>query len=270
MLPVRVVAARPGACPTRGRRPGVEPEAMVRRGQPDPDRPRGSSPACASRRPTATSPTSARGRVAAVEGEPAERGPAGRRRRLGRPDQGARHRAAALALPPQPQHAWPRSPSRPRALSRRHRRCIGPDCRRPTPLTRWTRPTSRRPLTTSDEAEMKELLGLFDVPAFARRGQDLEYALARLHARLPARARRRCSRWSGSGSASGRAWPTGPDDVAGRLRRADRRALAAEPAPSPRPGPTAPPRRAVAARSPATWSPASSGSTAAGPSSSTG
>jgi hypothetical protein len=31
--------------------------------------------------------------------------------------------------------------------------------------------------------EMKELLGLFDAPAFARRGQDLEYALARLDAR---------------------------------------------------------------------------------------
>ncbi|WP_435009069.1 hypothetical protein P12x_000319 [Tundrisphaera lichenicola] len=30
------------------------------------------------------------------------------------------------------------------------------------------------------DAEIKELLGLFDVPAFARRGQDLEYALARL------------------------------------------------------------------------------------------
>ena len=33
------------------------------------------------------------------------------------------------------------------------------------------------------EAEIKELLGLFDVPAFARRGQDLEYALARLRVR---------------------------------------------------------------------------------------
>ena len=36
---------------------------------------------------------------------------------------------------------------------------------------------------TSVDAEIKELLGLFDVPAFARRGQDLESALARLHAR---------------------------------------------------------------------------------------
>jgi hypothetical protein len=35
----------------------------------------------------------------------------------------------------------------------------------------------------SVEAEIKELLGLFDVPAFARRGQDLEYALTRLRTR---------------------------------------------------------------------------------------
>jgi hypothetical protein len=33
------------------------------------------------------------------------------------------------------------------------------------------------------DAEIKELLGLFDVPAFARRGQDLEYALVRLRSR---------------------------------------------------------------------------------------
>jgi hypothetical protein len=33
------------------------------------------------------------------------------------------------------------------------------------------------------DAEIKELLGLFDVPAFARRGQDLEYSLARLRSR---------------------------------------------------------------------------------------
>jgi hypothetical protein len=38
------------------------------------------------------------------------------------------------------------------------------------------------------DTEIKELLGLFDVPAFARRGQDLEYALARL--RLRAHRRR--------------------------------------------------------------------------------
>ncbi len=33
----------------------------------------------------------------------------------------------------------------------------------------------------SVDSEIKELLGLFDVPAFARRGQDLEYALKRIH-----------------------------------------------------------------------------------------
>jgi hypothetical protein len=33
------------------------------------------------------------------------------------------------------------------------------------------------------EAEVKELLGLFDAPAFARRGLDLEHAVARLDAR---------------------------------------------------------------------------------------
>ena len=33
------------------------------------------------------------------------------------------------------------------------------------------------------DAEIKELLGLFDVPAFARRGQDVEYALARVRSR---------------------------------------------------------------------------------------
>lgn len=33
------------------------------------------------------------------------------------------------------------------------------------------------------DTEIKELLGLFDVPSFARRGQDVEYGLARLRAR---------------------------------------------------------------------------------------
>jgi hypothetical protein len=35
----------------------------------------------------------------------------------------------------------------------------------------------------SGDGEIKELLGLFDLPAFARRGQDLEYALRRVHSR---------------------------------------------------------------------------------------
>ena len=37
--------------------------------------------------------------------------------------------------------------------------------------------------TVRVDTEIKELLGLFDAPAFARRGQDLEYALKRIHAR---------------------------------------------------------------------------------------
>jgi hypothetical protein len=36
---------------------------------------------------------------------------------------------------------------------------------------------------TQAEVEINELLGLFDVPAFARRGQDLEYTMARIHTR---------------------------------------------------------------------------------------
>jgi hypothetical protein len=40
------------------------------------------------------------------------------------------------------------------------------------------------PSLNSAEVEMRAVLGLFDVPAFARRGQDLEYALSRLHQRL--------------------------------------------------------------------------------------
>lgn len=33
------------------------------------------------------------------------------------------------------------------------------------------------------DPEMRQLLGLFDLPAFARRGQDLEFAISKLHAR---------------------------------------------------------------------------------------
>jgi hypothetical protein len=69
------------------------------------------------------------------------------------------------------------------------------------------------PLTTS-ETEMKELLGMFDAPAFVRRGQDLEYALARLDARCRREhdamldmVRLRLRQWTGVA--------TGPDDRAG-------------------------------------------------------
>ncbi len=59
----------------------------------------------------------------------------------------------------------------------------------------------------SIETEIKELLGLFDVPAFARRGQDLEYALTRLRTRLRANrtamldmVRLRLRQWSAASS----------------------------------------------------------------------
>jgi hypothetical protein len=68
-------------------------------------------------------------------------------------------------------------------------------------------------LITTD-TEIKELLGLFDAPAFARRGRDLEDALARLHARcerardgLLEMLRLRLRQWG--------AVATGPDDHSG-------------------------------------------------------
>ena len=42
-------------------------------------------------------------------------------------------------------------------------------------------------LLISVDPELKELLGLFDVPAFARRGQDLEHAIDRIYARCRAK-----------------------------------------------------------------------------------
>jgi hypothetical protein len=39
------------------------------------------------------------------------------------------------------------------------------------------------PVVTT-ETEIQQLLGLFDAPAFARRGAEMEHALVRLHARL--------------------------------------------------------------------------------------
>src|SRR5947209_18010438 len=38
------------------------------------------------------------------------------------------------------------------------------------------------PIEMTTDTEVRELLGLFDAPAFVRRGQDLEYGLSRLHA----------------------------------------------------------------------------------------
>ncbi len=69
----------------------------------------------------------------------------------------------------------------------------------------------------SVEAEIKELLGLFDVPAFARRGQDLEYGLARLRTRavrtrldMLDMVRLRLKQWAAAAS--------GPEDALGVFR----------------------------------------------------
>lgn len=62
----------------------------------------------------------------------------------------------------------------------------------------------------TEDAERNELLGLFDVPAFARRGLELEYAIARLHERCQRERDSRCEmirvrlrQWAGA--------TTGPD-----------------------------------------------------------
>jgi hypothetical protein len=61
------------------------------------------------------------------------------------------------------------------------------------------------------DPELRQLLGLFDAPAFARRAQDLEYHLARLHDRcrreraaMLEMVRVRLRQWAGAAS--------GPDD----------------------------------------------------------
>lgn len=70
---------------------------------------------------------------------------------------------------------------------------------------------SQPALNADIETEVKELMGLFDTPAFARRGQDLEITLRRLHDRcrkargeLLDMVQLRLRRWSRA--------VTGPDD----------------------------------------------------------
>jgi hypothetical protein len=65
----------------------------------------------------------------------------------------------------------------------------------------------------SVDPELKELLGLFDVPAFARRGQDLEHAIDRIHHRCRAQredllemVRLRLRQWSRA-AAGPESWP---------------------------------------------------------------
>ncbi len=69
----------------------------------------------------------------------------------------------------------------------------------------------------SVDSEISELLGLFDLPAFARRGQDVEFAVGRIHARcrehrleLLEMIRMRLRQWSRVA--------TGPDDWSGCFR----------------------------------------------------
>jgi hypothetical protein len=45
------------------------------------------------------------------------------------------------------------------------------------------RETAETTPLASGDGEIKEIMGLFDLPAFARRGQDLEYSLRRVHVR---------------------------------------------------------------------------------------
>jgi hypothetical protein len=66
-------------------------------------------------------------------------------------------------------------------------------------------PDEEQTVATRTEVEIQELLGLFDVPAFARRGQELESALARLSARcqrersaLLEMVRLRLRQWAGA------------------------------------------------------------------------
>jgi hypothetical protein len=75
------------------------------------------------------------------------------------------------------------------------------------------------PTLSSDvEADVKELLGLFDLPAFARRGQELEHSLKRLNERCRNRrsemlemVRLRLKQWSRA--------VTGPNGWAGVFAR---------------------------------------------------
>ena len=77
------------------------------------------------------------------------------------------------------------------------------------------------------ETEIKEMMGLFDAPAFARRGHELEEMLRRVR-RAAARPGPIASTWSGSGSGSGRAprsaRRTGPSSSPRRSNRSGRSA----------------------------------------------
>src|SRR4051812_19062823 len=95
-------------------------------------------------------------------------------------------------------------------------------------------------LATSDP-EMRQLLGLFDVPAFARRGQELEFALDRLRARclrereeMLAMVRLRLRQWASAatGPEDGRDLFAAPIDALWPLASADPPAWAPAPGPA--------------------------------------
>jgi hypothetical protein len=61
----------------------------------------------------------------------------------------------------------------------------------------------------NEDPELNELLGLFDAPAFARRGLELEYAINRLHERCQRERSSRCEmirvrlrQWAGAATGS--------------------------------------------------------------------
>ena len=180
MLPVRASLLGQGLPDPRAA-PGVDAAAVVRRGQPDPHRrPGGPRPADPrSRRlpgrprPGAASPRSRASRPTAPCRRSPGAGPSGPSRSAPSGSSGTTAGAST---------AWSPPPSPPERLTPEARR-------RPRPRTADGRdPTTPTPMTNVD-AEIKELLGLFDVPAFARRGQDLEYALDAAARPLPTRAR---------------------------------------------------------------------------------
>ena len=167
----------------------------------------------------------AKGRVAAAGGEAPEKALASRRQGLDRAHQSPRAQASALALPSQPQQ-----PGHAPAASGTREISKGAT----VDDTEESPPT----LNADIETEVKELMGLFDLPAFARRGQDLEITLRRCTTAAARRAAS-CSTWSSFGSASGRAPSTGPTPgrrvFTGRSSRSGR-----SPRPSRRSGPSSP------------------------------
>ena len=76
------------------------------------------------------------------------------------------------------------------------------------------------------ETEIKEMMGLFDAPAFARRGLELEEMLRRARTSGAGRRAPSGSTWSGSGCGSGRASrpgrTTGPPSSPPRSSRSGR------------------------------------------------